>query len=133
MYGCYVICGLAFALGLWNLTIAILGCIPRCRKTAVGTLTKAQTWKNIKARGGGLIPFLTKYRYVYTVGSKTYTFNWEARHNKRKLFPKTTMVYVVGFPRHAYPNRFTGIREWIWSYLGLLIGVLFLLVCIRGW
>lgn len=26
------------AIGLWNLIIAILGCFPQCRTTAVGTL-----------------------------------------------------------------------------------------------
>ena len=133
MYGGYVICGVALALGIWNLTIAILGCFPRYRRTAVGTLTKAQTWKNVKTRSGGTIPFLTKYRYVYTVRDRTYAYNCEAYHSKRRLFPKATMVYVVGFPRHAYPNRFTGQWEWLWGFLWSLIGVLFLLVCLRGW
>ena len=127
MYGYYVLGGLVLAVGLWNLTIAILGCFPRCRRTAVGTLTKAQSWKNVKTRSGGIIPVLTKYRYTYTVKNRTYAYRWEVHHSKRKLFPKVTMVYGVGFPRRAYPNQFMGIWEWLWGVVLTTIGTAFLI------
>lgn len=130
MFGYYLLAGLLTGLGLWNLTVAILGCFPRCRRTAVGTLTKVQSWKNVKTRSGS-IPVLTKYRYVYTVKNKTYAYTCEARHPKRRLFPKATMVYVVGFPRRAYLNKFTGFKEWFWGFDLLLIGILFLIALLR--
>ena len=108
MYGGYVICGVALALGIWNLTIAILGCFPRYRRTAVGTLTKAQTWKNVRTRSGRTIPFLTKYRYVYTVHNRTYAYNCEVRHNKRRLFQKPRWCMWSGFPGMPIPIGLQG-------------------------
>lgn len=41
---------------------------------------------------------------------------------KQKLLPKVSMVFVKWFPRHAYPNKFKGEKEWVVAFVALLIG-----------
>lgn len=107
-----IIFAVILLIGLYNLTIAVLGLFPKCRACAVGTLTKSSTLKNVRCRYGGRIRYLTKYSYVYTVNGKNYRHSGEVRCSKRRLFPKTSVVYVKGFPRHAYLNKFQGVKEW---------------------
>lgn len=114
----------ALLVGLWNLTIAVLGCVPRFRATAVGTLTKANSKQNVRTRHGGIIPILTRYAYTYTVNGKEYRYSSEEHHGKRRLFAKAPMVYVKWFPRHAYPNKFKGTTEWVLGIMMLLMGIL---------
>lgn len=117
----YLILATAFGLiGLWNLMIAVLGLFPKCRATAVGTLTSTNTRKNFRNRSGLFIPIQTRYTYIYTVNGKQYRYRARGQHSKRRLFPKVTMVYVKGFPRFAYPNKFTGAIQWILAIIIIL-------------
>ena len=115
-------------IGLWNLMIAILGLFPRFLDTAVGTLTKANTKKNVRSRHGYLIPILTRYAYTYNVKGKEYHYSGEGLHSKRRLLPKTSMVFVKWFPRRAYPNEFKGTTEWVLGLFMLFMGLLFIWV-----
>jgi len=112
------------AVGLWNLIIAILGLFPQFLSTAIGTLTYANTKKNVQTRHGGRIPILTRYSYKYSVKGKEYHYTGEALYSKRRLLPKASMVFVKWFPRHAYPNKFKGTTEWIIGLCLLFIGLL---------
>ncbi|MBE6664807.1 MAG: hypothetical protein E7603_01120 [Ruminococcaceae bacterium] len=123
---------IAILIGLWNLIIAILGCFPKHRAEALGTLAKTNTLKNVPLKHGGYIPNLTKYTYVYTVNGKQYKYSAEKRTHKRNLFFKVTMVYVKGFPKHAYPNKFTGFKEWTLGIFLILMGSMFLFICINA-
>lgn len=118
----------ALLIGLWNLMIAVLGLFPRFHSTAVGSLAKSHTHKNVPTKGGGRIPNLTKYTYLYTVNGREYKYTAEARHKKRRLPRKITIVYVKWFPRHGYPNEFSGAFQWIWGIGMLLWGFLLLYV-----
>ncbi len=118
--------------GLYYLTIAILGLFPKFRATAVGTLSKAKTYKHVPKRHGGTIPHLTKYVYLYTVNGKVYRHKGEGRYSKRRLHPKGQIVYVKGFPRHAYLNKFRGEKEWIWGVTLLICGLMLLVVLFRN-
>ena len=120
--------GIAIFIGLWNLMIAILGLFPKLHATAIGTLTKANTQKNVRTRHGYLIPRLTQYAYTYTVKGRVYRYSQQMRHSKRRLLPKVSFVYVKWFPRHAYPNKFTGMVEWVMGFCMLFVGMLFLYV-----
>ena len=119
--------GCTASIGLWNLVIAILGLFPQCRSTAVGTLINTKTRKNVKGRWGTSIPSLTSYVYRYCVNGKAYRYSGQEMHTKRHLRPKTSMVYVKWFPRHAYPNKFKGEKEWVIAFVMLLIGILAIL------
>ncbi|MBQ3490536.1 MAG: hypothetical protein IJA86_08095 [Clostridia bacterium] len=119
-------------IGLWNLMIAILGCFPKLHRTAPGTLVKANTLKNVPRKRGGRIPNLTKYTYVYTVNGKQYKYSAEKEIHKRRLFPRTSMVYVKCFPRHAYPNKFTGFKEWLLGIYLILMGFLLLFISVNA-
>ena len=121
--------GIAILIGFWNLMIAILGCFPKCRVNSLGTLAKTNTLKNVPLKHGGCIPNLTKYTYIYTVNGKQYKYSDEKRTHKRNLFSKVTMVYVKRFPRHAYPNKFTGFKEWTAGISLIFVGSMFLWAC----
>ena len=110
--------------GLWNLMIAIMGLFPQCLSTAVGTLSYTKTHKNVKGRWGTPIPILTNYAYSYRVKGKLYRYSGQQMRTKQHLLPKTPMVYVKWFPRHAYPNKFKGENEWATAFVMLLIGTL---------
>ena len=112
------------AVGVWNLTIAILGLFPRFRATAVGTLKKRSTRRNAWY-GTHKFPVMTHYTYTYKVGKREYRYSSNGTHTKRGLYPKVTMVYVKGFPRRAYPHKFKGTREWAWGIFWVLMAVLF--------
>ena len=121
----YIIIVVAFMwIGLWNLLIAILGCFPQFRSTAVATLTKANSKKNVRTRHGGILPIQTRYTYTYTVGGKEYRYASEYHHGKRRLLPKVPVVYVKWFPRHAYPYKFKGTTEWVLGTMSLFGGIM---------
>ena len=122
---------ISFLIGIWNLTIAILGLFPKCKAMASGTLTKVFTERNVRVKYR-TIPVLTQYTYTYTVKGRTYRYRSEGFHSGRRLFAKVAMVYVKGFPRHAYPNRFSGVNEWILGISMLVMGCLFLFAFVFG-
>lgn len=122
----WILAAIFLLIGGWNLMIAILGLFPKCRETAVGTLEKPNVYRNVPAKHGRIIPILTKYVYTYTVKGRLYRYTREDAMSERRLFKKATMVYVKGFPRHAYPNKFTGEMEWIFGLLFFLPGLYFL-------
>ena len=132
MDGNMVIVAEFILIGLWNLIIAILGCFPQFRSTAVATLAKANSKKNVRTRHGGIIPIQTRYRYVYTVGGKEYRYASEYHHGKRRLLPKVPVVYVKWFPRHAYPYRFKGTTEWALGIAFLIGGIMCMIAMLSG-
>ena len=112
-----------FAIGFWNLLIAIFGLFPQCRATAVGTLVKANTRRNVQGRHR-IIPVATEYTYVYIVNGKQYKYSRGNEQRRQCLFPKKVLQYVKWFPRHAYDNKFTGEREWVLGISMLICGIL---------
>ena len=121
---CGIITAIMGVIGAWNLTIEILGLFPRFRRTAVGTLKWKKTYRNVRYRGGKLPPY-TNYVYTYQVGEREYRYRGSGNHTKRGLYQKAAMVYVKGFPRRAYPNKFTGFMEWMWGIFGIVMAALF--------
>lgn len=120
---CYMLFpGVMFACAAWNLIIAVLGLFPQYRATAVGTLTQTSTRRNYRTSRGLFIPISTKYVYIYIVNGKEYRYTGKGRHSDRRLMPRMPLVYVKGFPRHAYPHKFTGSAEWVMGILMLLSG-----------
>ncbi len=132
MDGYFVIVVAFMWIGLWNLMIAILGCFPQLRATAVGTLTKANSKKNVRTRHGGILPIQTRYTYTYTVGGKEYRYASEYHHGKRRLLPKVPVVYVKWFPRHAYPYKFKGTTEWVPGIMSLFGGIMCMIGMLSG-
>lgn len=111
------------AMALWNLLIAILGLFPQCCSSAVGTLVDTNTKKNVRTPHGRIIPILTRYIYLYTINGKEYRYSARGEHSKRRLPRKTSMIYVKWFPRHAYPDKFKGTREWAWGLVMLYASI----------
>ena len=121
------------AMALWNLLIAILGLFPQCCSSAVGTLVDTNTKKNVRTPRGRIIPILTRYIYLYTIKGKEYRYSARGEHSKRRLPLKTSIIYVKWFPRHAYPDKFTGTREWAWGLVMLYasIRIVYAIVSVR--
>ena len=116
-------------IGLYNLLIAILGLFSNCRATALGVLKYARTQRNVPVKGGK-IPIVTDYMYQYTVNGKKYSYSSSGRFTKGNLRRNVTMVYVKWFPRHAYPQKFTAIKQWALGISMLLIGLMFIAVIV---
>lgn len=117
------------AVSIYNFTIAILGLFPKFHGTAVGTLLNTDTARNVRVKYG-TIPILTNFTYIYTVNGSKYKYRGEKAKHKRYVPQKVHLVFVKGFPRHAYPNRFKGTGEWVFGIFGLFIALMFLWVLI---
>lgn len=127
-----IVTAITLLIGIWNLTIAILGLFPNCQATAVGTLTQARTERNVRGRRGGTIPFLTHFTYQYTVKGKQYRYRGEIHRSRRGLQSRATMVFVKWFSSHAYPNKLTSLKEWAFGISFFMVGVLFTIVILIG-
>ena len=124
------ICVMMIVIGLWNIMIGILGLFPKFRAETIGTLTKANTSRNTRDKRGNLIPIYTRYAYTYTVNGRKYRYSNEGAHSKRRLLPKARIIYIKWFPRHAYPYKFRGIREWVLGICFLMIGLIYVYIII---
>ena len=118
--------------GCWYLMIAILGLFPKFQRKSVAILKKASSVKNVHLgrNGSVFIPNLTDYTYVYTVNGKEYKYSGHITRSKSNLLPRTILVYVKGFPRHAYPDKFNGINEWAMGFCYIFMAII-LFVCIK--
>lgn len=110
-------------LALYNLTIAILGLFPAMRTRAVGSLSKTTAHRNVRGRYH-VIPLILRYTYTYSHKGKTYHYTAESFHSKKRLHQRVSMIFVKGFPRHAYPNKFKPTKEWLYSFLLLILAAL---------
>ena len=117
-------------ISFYNLLIAILGLFPRFRATAVGTLQKTRTQRNVRTRRGLIIPFLTNYTYKYTANGKKYRYSNLIYSTRSRLHQKVPMVYVKWFPRYAYPKKFTASTQWIFGIGMLIMGILFIIAVV---
>lgn len=89
---CGIVIAAVLALSLYNLLIAVLGAIPGCKATAVGTLKRRRTRRNVLSRHGHIIPAVTDYTYEYTVKGKPYSYKSFGYFTKGHLHEKVTMV-----------------------------------------
>lgn len=120
----FLTCGAVLILiGLFFLWLAFRGRKPENLVETVGALTRRQHFKNVQLRHRR-VKNLTDYAYSYTVGGRTYKLSGIEWIHPRKLFPKTTIVYLKGFPRVAYIGEFTGIQEWALAIVFLVMGLL---------
>ncbi len=119
-------------IGLWNVMIAVFGRFPQFCATTMGTLTKANSKKNVRTRRGGIIPMLTNYAYVYTVNGRQYRYSDQGLHGKRRLLPKAPMVYVKWLPWRAYPYKFKGTTEWVLGLTFLFMGIVCIVAMVSG-
>ena len=111
-----------FILGLLFLGYAIWGSNPKHRVTVTGRLTRSHTAKNVTL-GSRQYPYLTTYAYTYTVGSRQYHRKGESHFTHRRNLPRNVeFIYVKGFPRFAYKNRYTGVVEWALAIVGIVAG-----------
>lgn len=129
MIFCVVIVVIILLISVYNLLIAILGLFPRCRAMVMGRLKHARTQRNVPAKGGK-IPVVTNYTYQYTVNGRKYSHRGSLYAAGKRVSKNVTLVYVKWFPRHAYPERFTAINQWVCGIGMLLIGLMFIAVIV---
>lgn len=120
-----------YLISIYNLTIAILGLFPGFRDTAIGTLHKSNTRRNVPTRHGiTKIPIVTSYTYKYKVNGREYSRSGTVYYSKRCLYKKATMVFVKGFPRHAYLEKFVGTNQWLAGIFTLVMGSMFVIAMV---
>ena len=124
MIGCIVLTVLFFLLGIWNLMIAIIGLFPKFHATAVGTLERSYTERNVQMRYG-TIPVRTHYTYIYTVNGRKYKHRGSVESSRKYVPQKTHLVYVKWFPWRAYRNKFSGGWEWCLGIFGVAMALMF--------
>lgn len=127
-----IIFPVAFILaGCWFLLIAILGLFPKFQEKTTGSLIKTDTKRNFRMKQyGEFIPIQTKYSYIYKVNGKKYKYSSTIRSRKQHILPKIVLVYIKWFPRHAYPYKFKGTKEWAYGLFLIFSGLLLLFVLI---
>ena len=113
--------------GLWFLFLAVWSRNPDHLGTAVGTLTKCHTSKNVTTRYG-VVRNLTDYVYTYQVDGKTYKITGMRRQPRRKVLRKVTVVYLKISPRRSYIDQFTGTVEWLYAFVLLAGGFVYLYI-----
>ena len=124
MIGCIILTVLLGIMGIWNLTVAIIGLFPKFHATAVGTLESSHTERNVRMRGW-TIPVRTHYTYVYTVKGRKYKHRGSVESSRKYVPQKAHLVYVKWFPWSAYRNKFSGGREWCLGIFGIFTAVMF--------
>ncbi len=111
--------------GLFVLMLAILGLNPKNRIQARGVLASCYHYKNVRVKSFLVIKNMVDFTYIYEVNGKPYRFKANKNIHSRKVFKRATIVYLRGFPRVAYLERFTGANEWLLGSFLLIIGGMF--------
>ena len=124
MVGCIVLTVLLGLIGIWNLTVAIIGLFPKFHATAVGKLKGSYTDRNVRVKYG-VIPIRTYYTYIYTVNGRKYKHRGYVDRHHRVVTQRVHLVYVKWFPWSAYKNKFSGGREWCLGILGIFMAAMF--------
>lgn len=124
MAGCIVLTVLLGLLGVWNLTIAIIGLFPKFHATAVGVLEGSYTERNVQTRYR-TIPVRTHYVYIYTVNGRKYKHRDSVESSRKYVPQRVHLIYVKWFPWSAYRNKFSGGREWCLGIFGIFTAAMF--------
>ena len=127
MVGCIILTVLLGLIGAWNLTVAIIGLFPKFHATAIGSLERSYTERNVPMRYG-TIPIRTHYTYIYTVNGRKYKYRGSVESSRKYVPQKAYLVYVKWFPWRAYKNKFSGGREWCLGGLGIFMAAMFIAV-----
>ena len=117
--------------GLWFLFLAVWSRNPDHLGTAVGTLTKCHTSKNVTTRYG-VVKNLTDYVYTYQVNGKTYKITGMRRQPRRMVLRKVTVVYLKISPRRAYIDQFTCTVEWLLAFVLLAGAFVYLFISLAA-
>ena len=117
--------------GLWFLFLAVWSRNPDHLGTAVGTLTKCHTSKNVATRHG-VVKNLTDYVYTYQVNGKTYKITGMRRQPRRMVLRKVTVVYLKISPRRAYIDQFTCTVEWLLAFVLLAGAFVYLFISLAA-
>ena len=97
--------------GLFFAVLAIRSLNPNNLITTTGELTKKRDFKNYKLKSRS-VPNAVEYSYTYTVNGKRYHLQGVQHTHSRNLHKRIVIVCLRVFPRCAYEEHFSGIREW---------------------
>ena len=112
----YIFPVIFFAIGFMCLFLALWGLNPKHLGTAVGKLENSKRVMVWSRSARKKVP-ITNFVYLYEVGSKTYRLKRASHTSRKSLFQRITVVYVKGFPRFGYPEKFP---IWLYTLLGIL-------------
>ena len=106
MEAIYFIAAVVFAIGGIFLFLALWGRDPRHLGTAVGKLDQSKkVMRQAHRYSSKKIPVTTAL-YRYEVNGKTYRLRREGLFGRSTLLPRITVVYLKGFPRFGYLEKY---------------------------
>lgn len=117
----------ALLFGAAHLILALLGKNPRCIGTAVGTLVDSKKVMVSVKYQRKKVP-VTACVYRYEVGGRVYRLKRDSRYSRSSLMRKVTVVYLKGFPRFGYLEKYPSGIFTILGVFYLFVGVWVLLM-----
>ncbi len=114
----YTMISVFFIIGGILLLLALLGRNPRFLGSAVGRLQNSKRVMVWTKHSRKKVP-VTTFVYLYEVNGKTYRLKRDTRSSRKSLMPRVTVVYLKGFPRFGYLEKYPS-----WQFA--LIGATFL-------
>ena len=124
----YTIVAIFFLAGAVLLLIALLGRNPKHLGSAVGTLTNSRKVMRRRGKADERKYPATACTYTYQVDGKTYRLKQEGFFARSGLMRKITVVYLKGFPRFGYPEKFPCWHFVVFGIFALLCGICYLLM-----
>ncbi len=107
---------------------ALWGRDPKHVGTAIGRLENAKRVMVWSRRARKKLP-VTAFVYLYEVGGRTYRLKRDSHSSRNRLMQRVTVVYLKGFPRFGFLEKFP---FWLFLLAGILAiayGWMLLKVC----
>ena len=126
MEGLYFIAAVYFLIAAICLFLALWSRNPKHIGTAVGKLENSKKIMVWTKHSRKKVP-LTTFVYLYEVDGKTYKLKQDSRSSRSSLMRRVTVVYLKGFPRFGYLEKYP---SGIFTMLGVfcLLGGIWLLL-----
>ena len=115
--------------GLFFLLLAIQSKRPDNLVLTTGKLTKAKRYKDYPLKRG-TAPRATECTYTYMVDGKSYQLRGVKFLHSRNIRKCVPIVYLRNFPRCAYEEHFSGIKEWLAAFAFISVGIMYFIVYI---
>lgn len=112
---------LILLLGLICLWLALKSKNPKNLISVTAVLVERKGFKNVKIKNY-IVKNVTDYVYSYEANGKRYLLKGTQRTHPRNILKHTSIVYLRGFPRIAYIDRFSGTTVWTLTILLTLLG-----------
>ena len=123
----YATVSVFFIIGGILLLAALLGRNPRFLGTAVGKLQNSKRVMVSQRHSSKKVP-ITTFVYLYEVNGRTYRLKRDSHGSRKSLMQRVTVVYLKGFPRFGYLEKFPCWQFALFGGFSVLAGIWYLLM-----